>query len=92
MPFDFTQHLVIGVSSRALFDLELENKIYDTKGLEGYSQYQIDHEDDVLEPGVAFPLVRGILKLNLLAPEKRRAEVIMMSRNNADTSLRIWKS
>ena len=92
MAFDFRQYLVIGISSRALFDLEAENRIFEEQGLEAYSQYQLEHEDDVLEPGVAFPLVNAILQLNQLVPGKRKAEIVVMSRNSADTSLRIFKS
>jgi 5'-nucleotidase len=92
MPFDFRQYLVIGISSRALFDLEEENCIFEEQGLEAYSKYQLEHEDDVLEPGVAYPLVQAILKLNGLIADKRKAEIVIMSRNNADTSLRIFKS
>ena len=92
MAFDFRQYLVIGISSRALFDLETENRIYEELGLEAYSKYQLEHEDDVLKPGVSFPLVTAILKLNELMPNTRKAEVVIMSRNNADTSLRIFRS
>lgn len=92
MPFDFRQYLVIGISSRALFDLEDENRIFEEQGLEAYSKYQLEHEDDVLEPGVAYPLVQAILKLNGLIAARRKAEIVIMSRNNADTSLRIFKS
>ena len=92
MAFDFRQYLVIGISSRALFDLEAENRIFEEQGLEAYSQYQLEHEDDVLEPGVAFPLVNAILQLNQLVPDKRIAEIVVMSRNSADTGLRIFKS
>lgn len=92
MAFDFRQYLVIGISSRALFNLEAENRIFEEQGLEAYSQHQLEHEDDLLEPGVAFPLVNAILQLNQLVPGKRKAEIVVMSRNSADTSLRISKS
>jgi 5'-nucleotidase len=92
MSFDFKKYLVVAVSSRALFDLTIENDIFEKEGLEAYSRYQLDHEDEVLQPGVAFPLIKGILRLNELVPKERKTEVIVMSRNNADTSLRITKS
>ena len=92
MSFDFRQYLVIGISSRALFDLEGENQIYETEGLEAYSKYQLDHEDEQLRPGVGFPLVAAMLQINNLVPDRRQAEVVIMSRNNADTSLRIFRS
>lgn len=92
MPTDLTKFLVIGVTSRALFNLERENKIFEEEGLEAYSKYQLAHEEDVLEPGVGFPLVQAILRLNEIAPGKRKSEVVVMSRNNADASLRIYNS
>ena len=57
MALKLEDKLVVGVSSRALFDLETENRIYETDGLDAYAQYQIEHENDVLLPGTAFPLV-----------------------------------
>src|SRR5688572_3697906 len=92
MPFDLSQLLVIGVSARALFDLDLEDQLFRREGLQAYIQYQIEHENEVLGPGAAFPLIGAILRLNSLVPEKRKAEVIIMSRNSGDTSLRVFNS
>ena len=89
MAFDFHQYLVIGISSRALFDLEAENRIFEQQGLEAYSRYQLEHEDNILEPGVAFPLVEAILNLNQVVPSRRRVEIVVMSKNNADTKPKI---
>ena len=55
--------LVIGISSRALFDLDDENYIYETKGLQAYSEYQLAHEQEILKPGSGFALVKALLKL-----------------------------
>ena len=57
--------LVIGISSRALFDLGQSHAIFEAKGLQAYADYQMRHEDRYLKPGVAFPLVRKLLALNL---------------------------
>lgn len=84
--------LVVGISSRALFNLEEEDRIFREQGLKEYSDYQIAHEKDILKPGAGFALVKALLKLNELNPDKRYAEVIVMSRNSADTSLRIANS
>ncbi len=86
MPFRLDDKLVIGVSSRALFDLEAENEIFEKGGLEEYSAYQIAHEKDILSPGTAFPLVRALQRLSDMT------EIIIMSKNSADTSLRIFNS
>ena len=92
MPLDFNNYLVVGISSRALFDLEEENRIYEKEGLEAYSKYQLEHEKDVLKPGAGFQLVKALLKLNTMIPNKRNTEIVVMSRNSADTSLRIFNS
>jgi len=90
MPLDLNDKLVVGVSSRALFDLEEENEIFEKEGLEAYSKYQIEHEKDILKPGTAFPLVKALHKLN--TEGKYLTEIIVMSKNSADTSLRIFNS
>ena len=82
--------LVVGISSRALFDLEESHRVFENSGREAYCDYQIDHEEDVLAPGVAFGLVRKLLAIN--ASEHERVEVILLSRNSADTGLRVFNS
>ena len=66
MAYDLTKPLVIGISSRALFNLEQENKIYEEQGLEVYEAYQVAHENEPLERGPAFSLVKAFLELNKL--------------------------
>lgn len=84
--------LVVAISSRALFDLDASHEIYVDQGIEAYCRYQIDNEDVPLEPGVAFPLVRKLLALNETLGERASVEVILLSRNSADTGLRIFNS
>ena len=64
MAFQLDGKLVVGISSRALFDLERENAIFETEGIEIYAKYQREHENDVLKPGTAFSLVRALHQLN----------------------------
>ena len=90
MPLKLDDKLVIGVSSRALFDLETENRIFEEQGLEAYSAYQIEREKEILKPGTAFPLVKALQNLN--ADGNDLTEIIIMSKNSADTSLRIFNS
>lgn len=90
MAMNLDDKLVVGISSRALFDLEEENRIFEEKGLAAYIEYQHEHENDILKPGPAFPLVRALHRLN--AGGEHLTEIIVMSRNNADTSLRIFHS
>lgn len=84
--------LVVGISSRALFDLEAEETIFRMQGLDAYRQHQIDNENEVLKPGAGFALVRALLKLNVLTHNRRFVEVVIMSRNSSETSLRIFNS
>lgn len=86
-----TERLVVAVSSRALFALEEGHKIYTERGEKEYAQYQIEHENDALQPGVAFALVKKLLALNI--PDRPpRVEVVLTSRNSADTGLRVFRS
>lgn len=91
MPLDLSEILVIGVSSRSLFDLEEENKIFETEGIKGYRKYQLEHENELLKPGTAFHLVQSLLHLNDEA-KKRIVEVVVMSRNSPETGVRIMNS
>lgn len=84
--------MVIAISSRALFDLEESHRIYTEEGVEAYCQYQIKHENEMLREGVAFPLVQKLLGLNILGNARERVEVILLSRNSADTGLRVFNS
>lgn len=86
------QKLVVAISSRALFDLEESHRVFETEGVDAYCRYQIERENDVLKPGVAFPLVEKLLLLNTLGEKRERAEVVLLSRNSADTGLRVFNS
>ena len=94
MPFDLIEPLVIGISSRALFDLEAENKLFEEQGVAAYEAYQVAHEKDILPKGPAFELVKAFLSLNQIPEVRDRhlVEVIIMSRNSPNTSLRIFNS
>ena len=91
MANDLSNCLVIGISSRALFDLRREDALFLASGLEAYRAEQLDREDEILPPGTGFPLARAVLALNNPAAP-RRAEVVVMSRNSTETSLRIFNS
>lgn len=92
MAFNLDDKMVIGVSSRALFDLTAENEIFETKGVEAYCKYQVAHERDILKPGPGFGLIRELLKLNSYAKDSELVEVVIMSRNSPDTSLRVFNT
>jgi 5'-nucleotidase len=84
--------LVIAISSTALFDMRESHEIYETQGVAAYANYQREHEDDILEPGEAFPLVTKLLRINEKLGGEPRVEVILLSRNSADTGLRVFNS
>ncbi len=90
MPATFDGQLVVAISSRALFDLEESNRIFEEQGVAAFHAYQRDHEDEVLAPGIAFSLVKKLLALNTSA--RTRVEVLLLSRNTADTGLRVFNS
>lgn len=81
--------LIVAISSRALFNLDKSNAIYEKHGEAKYAAHQISHENEILKPGIAFPLVKKLLELN---KEKPLVEVILLSRNSADTGLRVFNS
>lgn len=92
MAYDLDKKMVIGVSSRALFDLTVENEIFETQGLNAYCTYQVEHEQEILKPGPGFQLIRALLRLNEYSKERNLVEVIIMSRNSPDTSLRVFNA
>ncbi|HCT6325445.1 TPA: 5'-nucleotidase [Morganella morganii] len=92
MPYDLTKRLVVGLSSSALFDLTDSDDIFRTKGEDIYREYQRDQQDIPLEKGVAYPFIRRLLKLNELRPQDPLVEVILLSRNDPDTGLRVMNS
>ena len=92
MKADMKDKMVVAISSRALFDLDDSNDIFEKQGIQAYCDYQIEHENEVLAPGTAFPLVRKLLALNERDPEHPLVEVILLSRNSADTGLRVFNS
>ena len=91
MAYDLSDKLVVAISSRALFDLEHENQIFENNGIEAYTRYQIEHENTVLPKGTAFPLVEALLSLNEKF-EEPIVEVIILSSNSPETGLRVFDS
>lgn len=95
MAYDLKNRLVIGVASSALFDLSESDAVFQKHGEEGYRKYQEENVDVCLQPGVAFPFIKRLLSLNDLAPDPVSdplVEVIVLSRNDPDTGLRVMSS
>lgn len=90
MPFDITNKFVIAVASSALFDLADSDRVFQEEGEAAYREYQREHENEILAHGVAYPLIKRLLSIN--TPEDQLVEVILLSRNDPDTGLRVFKS
>ena len=90
MGYSLSNKLVVAVSSRALFDLEAENKVFEEKGLDHYYEYQLENESTPLHRGTSYRLIENLLKINsYFGSDEKQVEVIILSKNNAATSLRI---
>lgn len=83
--------LVVAISSRALFDLDESHRIFEDLGKEAFCQYQVEREEEILKPGVAYALVKKLLGINEILGNST-VEVILLSRNSADTGLRVFNS
>ncbi|MDW5444140.1 5'-nucleotidase [Polaromonas sp. SM01] len=81
--------LVVAISSRALFDLEEENRVFEQADDRAYMKLQLDRLEHPAKPGVAFSLVKKLLAFNT---DVKRVEVVMLSRNDPVSGLRIFRS
>ena len=84
------QQLVVAISSRALFDFEEENRVFENADDRAYMNLQLDRLQQPAKPGVAYPLVKKLLGFN--ADAVRRVEVVILSRNDPVSGLRVFRS
>ena len=91
MPFEIDQKLVVAIASSALFDLGEADRVFTERGEDAYREYQRKHENEVLKPGVASAFIKRLLSFNL-SQEDSPVEVILLSRNDPDTGLRVFNS
>jgi len=82
--------LVVAISSRALFDFEEENQVFETTNDRAYMQLQLDRLEQPAPPGVAFSLVKKLLAFN--QPDTPRVEVVILSRNDPVSGMRVFRS
>jgi 5'-nucleotidase len=82
--------LVVAISSRALFDFEEENRVFEQSNDRAYMQLQLDRLEVPARPGVAFSLVKKLLAFN--DPEHARIEVVILSRNDPVSGMRVFRS
>ena len=90
MPVSFEGKLVVAISSRALFDFEDENRVFDADGERAYIDLQFSRMDAPARPGVAFALVKKLLAFN--TSETQRVEVVILSKNDPVSGLRVFRS
>ena len=82
--------LVVAISSRALFDFEEENRVFEDNDDTAYMSLQLSRLDVPAKPGVAFSMVRKLLAFN--TPAAQQVEVVILSRNDPVSGLRVMKS
>ncbi len=82
--------LVVAISSRALFDFEEENQLFDSGQAADYMQLQLERLEVPARPGVAFSLVKKLLAFN--TPEQQRVQVVVLSRNDPVSGMRVFRS
>jgi len=90
MPTTLDGQLVVAISSRALFDFEEENYIFEANDDRAYMRLQLERLDQPARPGVAFSLVHKLLAFN--TPQAQRAEVVILSRNDPVSGMRVFRS
>ena len=89
VPANLEGQLVVAISSRALFDFEEENQVFEASDDRAYMQLQLQRLDQPARPGVAFSLVHKLLAFNTEAP---RVEVVILSRNDPVSGMRVFRS
>ncbi len=90
MPATLDGQLVVAISSRALFDFEEENRVFEASDDRAYMQLQLQRLDQPARPGVAFSLVNKLLAFN--TPQRSRVEVVILSRNDPVSGMRVFRS
>ena len=90
MPYSVEGKLVVAISSRALFDFEEENRVFETAGEAPYIELQFSRLDVPAKEGVAFQLVKKLLAFN--TADAQRVEVVILSKNDPVSGLRIFRS
>ncbi len=92
MAYELKDRLVIGLASSALFNLDESDKVFQKLGEDAYRKYQRKHQEKVLEKGVSFPFIKRLLSLNEIDPKNPLVEVVLLSKNDPDTGLRVMHS
>jgi 5'-nucleotidase len=91
MPTSFAGQLVVAISSRALFDFEEENQVFESNNDRAYMQLQSERLNEIAKPGVAFSLVQKLLAFNK-GSATPKVEVVILSRNDPVSGMRVFRS
>jgi 5'-nucleotidase len=92
MAFPIDKKLVVGVSSNALFNLKVEDEIFNKSGISEYRKHQKENKLVLLEKGPAFPFIKRFLEINKHYSEEKPVEVVLLSKNSPETGIRIFNS
>ncbi|MES1265895.1 MAG: 5'-nucleotidase, partial [Variovorax sp.] len=88
-PVSLSDKLVVAISSRALFDFEEENRVFESGDAAGYMRLQLERLDQAAKPGIAFSLIRKLLAFN---DATQRVKVVILSRNDPVSGMRVFRS
>ncbi len=92
MPATLAGQLVVAISSRALFDFEEENRVFEAGDDRAYMKLQLERLDAHAAPGVAYSLVTKLLAFNAMSPQAPKVEVVILSRNDPVSGMRVFRS
>ncbi|KAM9778743.1 cytosolic 5'-nucleotidase 1A-like isoform 1-T2 [Syngnathus typhle] len=89
--------VTVAVSSRTLFKMKAERLVYETEGVESYVAYQVEHENEPLKPGPAFPFVKALMTVNsrlreLYPDGEELFDIVLMTNNHAQVGVRLINS
>jgi 5'-nucleotidase len=92
MAYPIEKKLVVGVSSNALFNLDIEDKLFQDEGIESYRRFQIENKTKHLDCGIALPFIKRFLNINKVYKNENPVEVVLLSKNSPETGIRIFNA
>ncbi|GHU69079.1 5'-nucleotidase [Spirochaetia bacterium] len=90
--YPIEKKLVVGISTTALFDLEKEDEIFRKDGINSFKKYEYENKNKLISKGLAFPFIKRFLNINNVFKEQQPVEVVLLSKNSADSGIRIFNS
>jgi 5'-nucleotidase len=92
MAYPIERKLVVGVSTTALFDLDIEDQIFKKEGLEKFKKYQEENKNKIIKKGPAFPFIKRFLNINNVYSVEEPVEVVLLSHNSPECGVRVFNS